>query len=167
MLRRNDDGPGRGSSIGCHNDEKISCTDFVRVAVCDSWLCASFEVHRHYVRENAWRDAARSRSGDSMSTVSTRRSSYCCLQRGDLAPDVVPGLFGEVRAGAGAGPRILRTVWKSAARYRTANQRASRCRFPYKRFGSNFREAQVTRPRVSEDLKFLSEPQPYPSNNPG
>jgi hypothetical protein len=142
-----------------HHDKNVCSIGFVRIAVCDSWLCASFEVHRHYVRENARRDAARSRSGDSMSTVSTRRSGYCCLQRGDLNSKVVPSLFGKVRAGAGAGPRILRTVRKSAARYRTANQRASRCRFPYKRFGSNSREAQVARLKPSEDLMCASEPQ--------
>lgn len=86
----------QGDSIGNHTDKNVRRIGFMRAVVCHNGLCASPEVHRHDLWENAERDIARSRSSDSMSTVPTRRSGHCRLQRGELASEVVPGLFGEV-----------------------------------------------------------------------
>ncbi len=46
----------RGIRLGSLNDENVWCGGFVCAAVCDSRVCASSEVYRHYVRENAGRD---------------------------------------------------------------------------------------------------------------
>ena len=53
-----------GDSIGSQNDENIRCIGFVCADVCYNGLCAPPEVHRYHVRENAWRDAARSEHVD-------------------------------------------------------------------------------------------------------